>query len=154
MLQHAEDVELVRVARAVRGGEGQRIQPFRKVAPVVVQHGLQNRIGMRFPREPSARLHDVVRKDGVIHAVAVTERVVPFQLLVAPRIVQQRRRLAHLRRLGVEPLALCDRLCVAHDERGVNALELHHRRKFSVHLEAVHILVVQPMQSLNIHLAL
>ena len=65
----------------------------------------------------------------MVHAVGVAEGVVALQLLVAPRVMQERRRLARARRLGVKTLACGDELRVVHHMRRVHALELHHRRQ-------------------------
>ena len=112
VFEDAEYVELVGVAHRVRTGLCERIEPFGYVAPVVVEDGRKDRIAL--PRvgnksvEPALLLHDVVRKDGVVHRVGVAEGVVDLYLLVAPGVVEKRRGKGGLARLGVELFSVGD----------------------------------------------
>ena len=114
------------------GGRRERVEIVRHVAPVVDEHGRQDRLALRVAVQPPLLHDDVVREDGMVHAVRVAKSVVASQLLVAARVVQERGRVAHARRLGVESLARRDRAHVLHHVRRVNALEPHHRRQFAV----------------------
>ena len=91
---------------------GELVEPFRDVAPVVIEDGIQDRVALARVGnkriKPALLLHDVVRKDGVVHRVGIAESVIDLYLLIAPSVVEKRRGKSGLARLGVELLAVGD----------------------------------------------
>ena len=146
VLQDAEDVEFVRVAHRLRHRAGARVEPFGQVAAVVEEDGVEDGLRGLGGGQPALRDDDVAGEDGVVGGIGVAEGPVAPQLLVAARVVQQRRREAGPHRGRVEALPLGDEPRVLDDLRRVEALELHHRRQGAVHAERVHIGVVPRRQ--------
>ena len=87
---------------------------------------------------------------GVVNRIGISKGVVTPKLLVAPRVVQERRGQRHLARFGQKALALRNQFRVPDDKIGVDALQAHHRRQLAVRLTIrINIRIVQLRQFLQ-----
>lgn len=143
ILQDTEDVELVRIAHAMRSGEGQRVQPVRKLSAIVEQYGGKNRILVFMSVQPTFAADNIVRKHRMIDTVGIAEGVVSAQLFITSGIMEQRRQQAHFGRLGIHSLAFGYRLGIGDNHIRMVKFERHHRRQPPVFEEAVDIFAIK-----------